>query len=142
MRVTADGWECAEDLAALPAGPYTIIYLRVGLIDRNQQLLGTLRRCYERLAPGGVLISATVNAAAVAAVLATATTFDDQAYLTSILDAERSHWTAELLVPYLTLTGFTNARQTTDLRLFSDVSQLEHGGKRIGLTVLADKPRS
>lgn len=143
MRVTAEGWECAEDAMTMPDGPYTIIYLRVGMLDRDRQLLGALRRCHERLSPGGVLIAATVDAMAVGALLAApAILFDDQAYLASILDAERSHWTAELLAPYLTLTGFTNVRQTTDLRLFNDVSQLEHGGKRLGLTVLAGRPSS
>lgn len=91
------------------------------------------------LRPGGALLIAAVDAAAVGRMLNQEPNFDEQIMLLRLLSNYRSHWSAAVLGNFLEITGFKNVRKAENFGFFNDTSALALRGGSLALCVLADK---
>lgn len=138
------GWEvCTRERNVTMEHPdriFNLVYAtNLGQLDANSQALWAMREWLRVIVPGGVLVVVVADIAAVGAAINASSSVDDHIFLTHLIG--RSSWTAETIETYLSLAGFTNVRRSENLEFFSDVSAVKFRGKKMGLCVLADKPR-
>ncbi len=118
---------------------YTILYATCLNRLNRSEALSALHEWRRVLVPGGVLLTACVDAKAAAIGLSATTSVEDHSFFTGHL-AQRSSWTQELLSTHMQLAGFKRVRRMVKHGLFNDVSELVHNGVNLGLSLIADRP--
>lgn len=127
------------DRSGLPDGAYTIVYAAcMDRLDLRTSALRALHDWHRILAPGGLLLTACVDAQLAARELAQASGLEEQASLARWLGG--TAWTQNLLSTYLQLAGFRQIRRAERHGLFRDVSELSHGKQSLALNLISTRP--